>query len=164
MTKQTSNGWKVTAGLAGVGLSAAALLGVSGAGAGTPPERIQLRDTVSPASANAPSGVRAPARTTRTQADRKQSVDGQSVDSPLRDADDSPDTAADSPADSPDGDSVDSPVVAQTSDDSPDDAPRPPAPAADDTPDAPADDSPDAPADDSPDAPADDSADDSADD
>ena len=153
MSNQARSGWKVTAGLVGAGLGAAALFTVSGADAGTPPERIQLRDTVTPAGATAPAGVRAPARTTRDVDDRNQSVDGQSVDSPLRDADDSPDTAADSP----DGADVDSPEVTQTRDDSPDDAPRAPAPAADDSPDVPTNDSPDAPADDSPDGSADDS-------
>ncbi|HVM06396.1 MAG TPA: hypothetical protein VM242_14610 [Acidimicrobiales bacterium] len=157
--------WKIagaTAAVAGLSLG-----GILSAGADEPGPAgrrgIELRDAAAMADAQPPVPVES-----AVDDDLQASPDGESLDSPLQSADDSPDGAdsLDSPGQSPDGESVDSPAA--SADDSFDgqssvDSPEPAAAAAPAAPpasfDSP-DDSPDrAPAPARPPAPADDSAD-----
>lgn len=158
--------WKIagaTAAVAGLSLG-----GILSAGADEPGPAgrrgIELRDAAAMADAQPPVPVEAPVD------DLQASPDGESLDSPLQSADDSPDGAdsLDSPGESPDGESVDSPAASaddsfdgQSSVDTaePPAAPAPAAPPAsldspDDSPDrAPVPARPPAPADDSADSP-----------
>lgn len=157
--------WKIagaTAAVAGLSLG-----GVLSAGADEPgPEGVRgiaLREAAAMADAQPPVPVEAAVD------DMQASPDGESLDSPLLSADDSPDGAdsVDTPGESPDGASVDSPAASaddsvdgQPSVDSPEPAPSP-APASppasfdspDDTPDRAVPARPPAPADDSADSP-----------